>query len=176
MGESKGMAGRRIIALIIFTLIFVTLVKGQQAGSQISIQYLEPDGSMKSLQRLVVGLSGRAVSRNSTAFELRGQNAPLKLSKDEPLNFVAELPAAFDPSKIQLIRLSQGQGRRLLIVGTGKAFGGLAVKQTGNIPLNVSGSDDSSFKFTPSQNLPAGEYAFLIDNSNEVFCFGVSEK
>lgn len=103
--------------------------------------------------------------------ELNGEKSGVRLRTDQKIEFIVRLAAGVDPNKFHLYPFEAKKGKRKLATAKSRVI----FTRTGadTIPFDVAKFGESSYKLTPTHNLPVGEYGFNSSDTNEVFCFGV---
>jgi len=101
--------------------------------------------------------------------EVEREHSSLRLKAGQTLEFVLQLPWGVDPLKMRLYRLEAKDGKRQVVFGSAT----LMTAKIGYFQVNVTRFGEHSYKFAPANPLTPGEYAFITENLQEVFCFGV---
>lgn len=136
-----------------------------------AVYYLDSaKNSLMPLEKQTATVKKRGLIKEEIVVEISGEKASLRLKVGQTIEFVLSLPNGIDPNKYQLASFKVKKGKREAILAESTFTG-----SKGNpvfVPYNVTKYGDA-YKFTPTQALPVGEYAFSPGNSNDVFCFGV---
>jgi len=76
---------------------------------------------------------------------------------------------------IQFFSLESTKGKRQIIIVKTNSMGTSAKTAASEkaIPFNATKYGTSSFKITPAQNLPPGEYALGVPSNNDAFFLGI---
>jgi hypothetical protein len=106
--------------------------------------------------------------------DLKGKSAALRVPSNEKIGFVVQLPYGSDPRKIHLYSFVVKDGNRQVLMASSSLYKGQSV--TLPIQLNISRFGQNSYKLTPETSLAVGEYAFIAEDSNDVYSFGVEKK
>jgi hypothetical protein len=103
--------------------------------------------------------------------EIKGERSPVRILSDLDQDFVVALPSGVDPSKYELFLMEAKKGKRRTVMATDKIFTVQVGKSS--LAVTVKRYGGSSYKLTPAQRLPPGEYCFSPSDSNDSFCFGI---
>ena len=171
------------LLMAVFALLSSSVVTGQESNiaepEYIGVVYhLDSSGKMEALDRqrfrYRVGLKALGFGGGKVTADLEGKSAALRVASDEKISFVVQLPYGSDPRKIQLFSFVVKDGNRQIVMTSGSVFKG----QTPTLPiqLNITRFGQNSYKLTPAAGLAVGEYAFIAENSVDLFCFGVDKK
>jgi hypothetical protein len=167
----------------VFALLSSSVVIGQESNvaepEYIGVVYnLDSSGKMQALDRqrmrYKAGLRALGFGGAKVTADLEGKSAALRVPSDTKISFVVQLPYGSDPRKIQLFSFVVKDGNRQIMMTSGSIFKGYNVALP--IQLNITRFGQNSYKLTPAVSLAVGEYAFIAENSNELFCFGVDKK
>ncbi|KAF0248858.1 MAG: peptidase C14 caspase catalytic subunit p20 [bacterium] len=120
------------------------------------LYYYDENNNLKALERG----SLRFVAGGSI---LEGSNSKERLKTDYKKGFIIRLANADSPNQYLLVRFQPGKGKRTI------------PPLPPPIPCDVVPYHKSSYKITPKEPLPSGEYGFGQMNSIELFLFGVGE-
>ena len=123
----------------------------------------------KALYRLEVNQAVAHGSGSTQYYEIPGPRSRIRLSEGPILVFILRLPKGVDPASYSLFVLAAVDGSRRTRAGTGSR-GGFATW-----PVDIEINDQSSlitYSLT-AKDLPAGEYCFSPNGSNDGYCFGV---
>ncbi len=163
------------LLVAVFALSSSSVVIGQESNvaepEYIGVIYhLDSSGKMQALdrQRLRYKTSFRALGLGGVKVtaDLDGKSAALRVPANEKIGFVVQLPYRSDPRKIQLASLVVKDGKRQLIIEHDAL----------PIQLNISRFGQNSYKLMPAVSLAVGEYAFIAEDSNDIYCFGVDKR
>lgn len=166
----------------VFTLLSSSVVIGQESNvaepEYIGVIYhLDSSGKMQALDRqrlrYKVALKALGFGGGKVTADLEGKSAALRVPSNEKINFVVQLPYGIDPRKINLFSLTVKDGTRQIVMTSGSIFKGHDVVLP--IQLNITRFGQNSYKLTPTANLAIGEYAFIAEDSTDLFCFGVDK-
>jgi hypothetical protein len=138
----------------------VGLVEPQLLGAV----YLEAgSGTLIPLERLKAQLKSA-----TTRWEVDNARSPTRIRSGQAITFVVKLGAGQEAGAFLLLALETTEkgSRRTKLDPVNKYT--LVM-----IPFNAKKFGEASYSLTPTLNLAAGEYAFLLPNSNEAYCFGV---
>jgi hypothetical protein len=169
-----------VVMRIVFTLILLgaTCVSVPVAGQVNSAKNsAEPEkigvlyyvdaatGSLTPLERQTAKVKGRY---GKTAV-ISGDRSPVRLTSDTP-EFVVRLASGVDPAKFVLYPFEGNKSQReLKMVGL---LGGKTSSSSG-LSCDVTQLGQSSYRIRPVAPLPAGEYGFSPNDSNDVFAFSI---
>ncbi len=109
--------------------------------------------------------------------EIKGDRSPVRFRADQSLNFVVRVASQqTDPATIiQFFAFEAKKGvRQMLVTKVGSM--GLSSKSTVNdksVSFNATKHGDASFRVSPVQSLPPGEYCLSGPGTNDAFCFGL---
>jgi len=103
--------------------------------------------------------------------EINSERSPVRISASSGQDFVVSLAAGVDPNKFELFPMEVRKGKRRTVLASAKMFSVESGKSSIAITAKRYGS--TSYKLSPTQKLPVGEYCFSPADSQEVFCFGV---
>ncbi len=113
-------------------------------------------------------------------FELSGEKSPVRFKEGEQLNFIVLVSSQkIDPQGIiQLFSWESKKGKRQLTIDKAGSMGlgGKSLIQKSLIAFHASKYGASSFKVTPAENLPPGEYTLQGPDNKDSFCFGIDKK
>ena len=113
-------------------------------------------------------------------FELSGEKSPVRFKEGEKLEFVVLVSSQkSDPQGIiQLFSWESKKGKRQLTIDKAGSMGigSKSLLQKSLIAFNASKHGTSSFKITPAENLPPGEYTLSGPDNKDSFCFGIDKK
>ena len=171
------------LLMAVFALLSSSVAIGQESNvaepEYIGVVYhLDSTGKMGALDRqrfrYKAGLKGLVFGGAKLTADLEGKSAALRVPSNEKMSFVVQLPYGSDPRKIQLFSFEVKDGNRQLVITSGSVFKGQTL--TLPIQLNITRFGQNSYKLTPTDVLAVGEYAFIAENSVDLFCFGVDKK
>jgi hypothetical protein len=117
---------------------------------------------------------GRVGLRRAAA-EITGQSSPVRIRALAKQEFVVNVPAGTDPSRFSIYVMDGKKGKRQTTTAKVGLFSD--VVGGGTLQVNASKYGQSSYKLTPAQVLPPGEYCFSPPGeSYDLFCFGINSK
>jgi hypothetical protein len=87
---------------------------------------------------------------------------------------VVSLASGVDPNKFELFPMEVKKGKRRTVIASEKMLTVEAGKST--IALEIKRYGRASYRLSPVQTLPAGEYCLSPSDSNENFCWGIDPK
>jgi hypothetical protein len=126
--------------------------------------------SLVPLEKKIAVTGREGWPKQKIVVKIDGEKALLRLKLNQKMVFVVSLANGVDPNKYQLVSFQSKGGKRKAVLIEGTWIG-----QKANpvfLPCNI-GKFGDSYKFTPAQPLPVGEYAFSANDSNDAFGFGV---
>ena len=109
--------------------------------------------------------------------EIKPGHASVRLPADAQFIIRGRLPV--DPSslyELRLLKVSKDHREILLTQGHGTIVGGTATSKLdeGAVPIRFEEYGANSYRITPAQPLPPGEYALALRGVvTELYCFGV---
>lgn len=138
-------------------------------GNLVPLERQTPDYKMKVK---AMGFGG-----GESLLEFKGEKSPMRFKEGQKLEFVVLVSSQqIDPQSIvQFFALQPKSGKRRLSIAKASSMG-MSGKSTMNekaVSFNAAKYGTSSFKITPAQNLPPGEYAISTTSANDGFCFGI---
>jgi hypothetical protein len=110
-----------------------------------------------------------------SSLEFKGERSPVRFKQGQRLEFVVLVSSQqMDPQGlVQFLSLEAKKGKRRLVTGKSALFGGKTSISEKAIAFNAAKYGTSSFKITPAQNLPPGEYTLSQPDTDDGFCFGI---
>ena len=165
--------------------IFCYSVFGQEAQKVQEPEYLGTFFLLDSSSNLVPLERQRPQTKTQAAgldgwkriVEIKGEKSDVRFKQGQKLEFVVLVSSQqTDPQGIiQFFSLETTKGKRQLLVVKTNSMGTSAktVVNEKAIPFNATKYGTSSFKITPAQNLPPGEYALGVPSNNDAFYFGI---
>jgi hypothetical protein len=183
-----------MIGYRIFTASAVALlISGPAAGQDAPPRVAEPEynfvvfaldantGALIPLERkqgniqAKVRAMGFGGAKGSTVFA--GESSPVRFKESQKLEFVIRVESTGnDPATlVSLEALTRSKGKRELQTMQVGAFSGHVDTTNGKSAQGLSFAKygEHSFRFTPSDALPKGEYAVMTKGSTESFLFGI---
>jgi len=126
--------------------------------------YLEAGaGTLIPLERLKAQLKSAP-----TRWEVDNARSPTRMKGGQAMPFVVKLPTGQEPGAFLLLALeTTDKGTRRTKLGPVNRYT-LVMS-----PFTAKKFGAASYTLTPNAALAPGEYAFLLPNSNEAYCFGV---
>jgi hypothetical protein len=106
--------------------------------------------------------------------EINSEHSPVRLKNGAGQDFVMSLAAGVNPNKYELFPMEVQKGKRSTILATAKMVTSESTKTT--LAVEVKRYGQGSYKLSPAQKLPAGEYCLSPSDSNENFCWGIDPK
>jgi hypothetical protein len=167
-------------------LILCHAVLGQEAKKLQEPEYLgvfffldSTTGALVPLERQTPEVKSRSKSLGlrggESSFEFKGSKSPVRFTADQRLEFVVRVSSQqIDPvDAIQFFSFESKQGTRELVLykESFKRTGSVVMERV--IRFNAVKYGESSFKVTPAQNLPPGEYSLGAMHRGDGFCFGI---
>lgn len=128
------------------------------------------NNSLVALEKQIATVKKRGMFKGEIVAEVKGEKAPVRFKSDQKLEFVVNLPNGVDPNKSQLIIWTVKKGKREVVMVEATWTGSKANPVF--LPYTVT-KFGNAYKFTPSQSLPAGEYAFSPTDTYDAYCFGI---
>jgi hypothetical protein len=167
---------------LVIALATSSVAQDNRSSTQSKPEYIGVVYYLSSVGRLTA--LDRQVPQNKSAMkpfrfgaqittELDGDRASLRIRSGEDQSFVVTLPPRADPRRIRLYLFSSKAGKRELTAISSAGFGNPRVQHP--IQLNISKYEDDSYKLTPLARLGAGEYAFFMDETEDLYSFGVDK-
>jgi len=99
--------------------------------------------------------------KNETVYTVDGANSPVKTPLAAPI-LLFQI-GKINPESLELFRMeSKGGHREFTVRGSGEA-----------LRVDVTKLGDTLSKIEPYDGLDPGEYALLVNGSNQLFCFAV---
>jgi hypothetical protein len=139
------------------------------SGALVPLERQRPEVKMKVK---AMGFGG-----GESSIEFKGEKSSIRFKSDQPLFFVVRAASQqIDPnSYLQFFSLESKKDKRKLIVAKASSMGlsGKSVVNTRAVLFNVEKYGESSFKISPAQKLPPGEYVLSGEGINDGFCFGI---
>lgn len=169
-----------------FLFIFCYVVFGQEIKKVQEPEYLgtfflldASTGNLIPLERQTPQIKTKASGLDGwkRTLEIKGEKSPVRFKEGQTLEFVVLAPSQqTDPQgSIQFVSLESTKGKRQLVITKTNSMG-TSVKTVMNeraVPFNAAKYGTSSFKISPAQNLPPGEYALGSPSNNDAFHFGI---
>lgn len=143
---------------------------------------LEPStGNLIPLERQTaeskVKVKAMGFGGGESSLEIKGEKSPVRFKEGQKLEFVVLVSSQqIDPQGIiQFFSLESKKGKRRLMLAKASSMGmsGKSVMSERAIPFNAAKYGTSSFKISPAQDLPPGEYTLGAPGNNDGFCFGI---
>lgn len=106
--------------------------------------------------------------------EIKLERSVVRINAGAGQDFVVSLASGVDPKKFELFPMEVKKGKRRTVTASAKMFSVESGKST--IALEIKRNGSTSYKLSPAQRLPAGEYCFSPADSDEAFCFGIDPK
>ena len=126
----------------------------------------------------LVALERQAAKASSGMFhssaEIRLERSPVRINGGAGQDFAVSLAAGVDPKKFELFPMEVKKGKRRTVMASAKIFSVEMGKSS--IALEIKRHGSASYKLSPAQKLPAGEYCFSPADSDEAFCFGIEPR
>lgn len=183
------MKGKLTITLIALSLLTsLIIVDARQAKQSEEPEYLSvffylnpADGALVSLERQTANvrtkIKAMGFGGGEAVIEVKGGKSPVRFKTDQKLEFVVRVASTqIDPlNVVQFIAWKSKKDKRsLVITKVGPMGAGGSTNMTaGAVAFNASKYGQSSFKISPAQPLPPGEYALGTGDTGTAFCFGV---
>jgi hypothetical protein len=112
-----------------------------------------------------------------SSIEFKGEKSSVRFKEGQKLEFVVLVSSQqIDPqSIIQFFSLEPKKGKRRLVIAKASSMGmsGKSVMSERAVAFNAAKYGTSSFRVTPTENLPPGEYTLSGPGTNDGFCFGI---
>jgi hypothetical protein len=138
-------------------------------GNLVPLERQTPEGKVKVK---AMGFGG-----GESVLEIKGEKSPIRFKEGHTLEFVVLVSSQqIDPQgSLQFFSLESKKGKRQLILAKAGSMGrsGKSTMSEKAVPFNATKYGTSSFKITPVQNLPPGEYTLSTSGTNAGFCFGI---
>jgi len=138
-------------------------------GNLIPLERLTPEYKIKTK---AMGFGGA-----KSLLEFKGEKSPIRFKEAQKLEFVVLVSSQqTDPQgSIQFVSLEPLKGKRQIIIATANLTSTTDKSVMGDraVPFNVTKYGTSSFKISPAQNLPPGEYTLGTTGTHDGFCFGI---
>lgn len=167
-----------LIVLLLFSCSFVIAQEIKVVEPQVIgiIYYFDSaNNKLVDLQRETARVKGKVKALGlggaKSIAELKGTKSSVRLSANQPLEFVIQLANGVDPNRVQLYLFEIKKDKRESILGKETMLSSEA--GTGRIQINVMKHGQSSYKIVAAKNLIPGEYAFSVNDSYDAFSFGV---
>ena len=179
LGSSSNVMRATFIALVIALVGTITLIAQNEKTPAIHepdtvgvIYYMDAaTNSLVALERQ----TGKIVKGFlSVSVEIKLERSPVRIKEGENQDFVMNLPSGIDPNKYELFIMEVGKDKRRTVLGKAKMVTSERVRST--VAMEVKRYGSSSYRLTPAQKLPVGEYCLSPNDSNEQFCWGVDPK
>ena len=179
---------RSLMSAVCLLVILCHAVLGQEPKKVQEPEYLgnfflvdSDTGKLIPLERITgetkIKVKAMGFGGGEGSFEFKGEKSPVRFKEGQKLEFVVLVSSQqVDPqSVIQLFSLESKKGKRRLLISKAGFIGtsGKTVTSERAVPFNVAKYGTSSFKVTPAQHLPPGEYTLSGPGTNDGFCFGI---
>jgi len=137
--------------------------------------------ALKPVERIAARFRSSGLVRPTLWVELHGEQSSFRLAAGQRLEFAVSLASIDDPEKLLLYKLKPKKGKReaeLIKLNLASGVVSVDAARPNLIPCQIS-KLGNSFKLTPKDALPPGEYAFIYDEEKnfaaprDAFCFGV---
>lgn len=178
---------------VLIPLVGLLLLLGQSIESQETKKVQEPEflgtyfllepgtGNLIRLERQsAVGkfeLRGMGFGGGSSSIEIRGERSPVRFREGQKLEFVVLVASQqVDPhGMVEFFFLEPDDGKRKILAGKVGSMGSSSESTIGAaaVAFDASKYGASSFKVTPTDLLPPGEYGLGVRESKEAFLFGI---
>jgi hypothetical protein len=172
------------IAFLLLTFCYP--VFGQDAKKVQEPEYLgvfflleSSTGNLVPLERQTPEIKTKAAGIDGwkRTVEIRGDKSPVRFKEGQKLEFVVLVSSQqTDPQGIlRLFSLESTKGKRQMVLAKTNSMGTSTktVMSEKAVPFNATKYGTSSFKITPAQNLPPGEYLLDAPGTHDEFCFGI---
>jgi hypothetical protein len=179
----RSIAFATCLFLVLSYVVFGQEVKKVQEPEYLGIFYLLDlsTGNLTPLERQTaetkVKVKAMGYGGAKSTVEFKGEKSPVRFKEGQKLEFVVLVSSQqIDPQGIiQFFSLESKNGKRQLVIAKASSMGmsGKSVMSERAVPFNASKYGTSSFKITPAQNLPPGEYTLSAPGNNDGFCFGI---
>jgi len=167
-------------------LIFCHAALGQEVKKVQEPEYLgvfflldSSTGNLVPLERQTPVSKTKAAGLDGwqRTLEIKGEKSPVRYKEGHTIEFVVLVSSQqIDPQGIiQFFSLESKNGKRQLVTVKTNSMGTSVKSVTTEraVPFNAAKYGTSSFKITPAQNLPPGEYTLSAPGVNDGFCFGI---
>ncbi len=173
-------------ALGVAAIVSCSTVHAEEEGSQVvkvqeptklnAVYLVDSLGALHPLEAATFQskASAKLLGGAKVTTELRGAQSDVRCSTGTNLAFVVQLANGVDPGTWVLYSLESKKKKREVILSTSTSMGLGEKAGTGSVPYDVVKYGLSSYKYTPSDPLPPGEYAFGRPGFGDAFAFGVN--
>lgn len=149
---------------------YLNVAYAYDSGSNKLINLERENASAAAKVRVFRGIKGTS--------EIPGSKSQVRFSADQKLILVFKAPAGLDPqSLVEIVRLTPQKDHREILRLQSKGFMGMGgVKSEADkadVPFSSSKYSDTSIQVSPTEALPAGEYAIHQPGNPTLFCFGI---
>ena len=179
---------RRVLTLVVGLFLLAEPSWGQEPKKVQEPEYLgtffllEPgSGKLIRLERQPaahkVEVHAMGFGGASSTIEIRGEKSPLRYKEGQKLDFVVLASSQqVDPQGlVEFFFLQPDDGMRKILAGKGSMGSSETTMGAAAVPFDASKYGASSFRVTPTELLPPGEYGLSVPGSKDVFLFGVDE-
>lgn len=179
---------RRVLTLVVGLFLLAEPTWGQEPKKVQEPEYLgtyfalEPStGNLIPLERQTaaqkVEVHAMGLGGASTSIEIRGEKSRVRFKEGQKLDFVVLASSQqIDPHGIvEFFFFEPDDGMRKILMGKVSLGGGGTTMGAAAVPFDASKYGASSFKITPTELLPPGEYGLSVQGSKDAFLFGVDE-